>query len=148
MARSPGLANTCSGGCFRIVDFGISMGAVALVVAAISEKVQRVGDLVAGTILIRTSPRTKISHVAFMPAAEGYEPTFASAAQLSEQDIELISEVINTYIKTGNSVVVYNMATRIKQHLGISTPQEMNDLKFLQTLGKDYSFYITQAEVL
>ncbi len=133
---------------FRIVDFGISMGAVALVVAAISEKVQRIGDLVAGTILIRTSPRTKISHVAFMPAAEGYEPTFASAAQLSEQDIELISEVINTYIKTGNSVVVYNMATRIKQHLGISTPPEMNDLKFLQTLGKDYSFYITQAEVL
>jgi uncharacterized RDD family membrane protein YckC len=133
---------------FRIVDFGLSMGAIALVVAAISEKVQRIGDLVAGTILIRTNPRTQISHVAFMPVADDYEPVFAAAAQLSEQDVELISEVVNNYVKTGNSVVVYNMATRIKQHLGISTPPEMNDLKFLQTLRKDYSFYVTQAEVL
>ncbi|MEO7215839.1 RDD family protein [Mucilaginibacter sp.] len=133
---------------FRIIDFGVSFGSIALVVAAISEKVQRIGDLVAGTILIRTSPRTKINHVAFMPAADGYEPVFAAAAQLSEQDIELINEVVNTYVKTGNSVVVYNMATRIKNHLGVAAPPEMNDLKFLQTLRKDYSFYATQAEVL
>jgi uncharacterized RDD family membrane protein YckC len=133
---------------FRIIDFGISFGAIALVVAAISEKVQRIGDLVAGTILIRTNPRTKINHLAFMPAADDYEPIFEAAAQLSEKDVELISEVINNYVKTGNSVVVYNMAVRLKEHLNVTAPPEMNDLKFLQTLRKDYSYYITRAEIL
>jgi len=133
---------------FRIVDFGFifGAGAVALVVAAVSNKVQRVGDLVAGTILIKTNPRTKMSNVAFMPAVDGYEPVFTSAAQLSEQDIELINEVINTYVKTGNSVVVYNMAQRIKEHLRVTTPPEMNDMRFLQTILKDYSYLISQTE--
>ncbi|AMR30613.1 hypothetical protein A0256_03830 [Mucilaginibacter sp. PAMC 26640] len=133
---------------FRIIDFGITFGAVALVVAAISEKVQRVGDLVAGTILIKTQPRTNLTQLAFMPAYDGYEPVFASAGQLSEKDIELVNEVINTYSKTQNNVVVYNMAYQIKQHLNISTPPEMNDMRFLQTILKDYSHQVAHSEML
>jgi uncharacterized RDD family membrane protein YckC len=131
---------------FRIVDFGISGGAVALVVAAISDKVQRIGDLVAGTILIKTELRTKIDHLAFRPAMDGYQPVFAGVAQLSQQDIELINEVVNSYIKTGNSVLIYNMALRIKEHLAVSVPPNMNDMRFLQTVLKDYSFQTTQTE--
>lgn len=133
---------------FRIIDFGITFGAVALVVAAISEKVQRVGDLVAGTILIKTQPRTKLAQLAFMPAYDGYEPVFPAAGQLSEKDIELINDVINTYSRTHNNVVVYNMAYQIKQHLNLSPPAEMNDLRFLQTILKDYSHQIAQSELL
>jgi uncharacterized RDD family membrane protein YckC len=133
---------------FRIIDFGISAGAVALVVAAISDKVQRIGDLVAGTILIRTESRIKIDHIAFRPAFEGYEPVFAGAGQLSEHDINLINEVVSSYIKTDNNVLVYNMALRIKEHLGITVPAEMNDMRFLQTVLKDYSFQTTHAEEL
>jgi uncharacterized RDD family membrane protein YckC len=133
---------------FRIIDFGISGGAVALVVAAISDKVQRVGDLVAGTILIKTAMRTKIEHVAFRPAFGDYEPVFANAAELTEQDIELINEVINSYIKTGNNVLVYNMALRTKERLGVTLPENMNDMRFLQTVLKDYAFKTTETEEL
>src|SRR6478609_3071614 len=66
---------------FRIVDTGISGGAIALIVAAMSEKVQRVGDIVAGTTLIKTTPRTKIDHVAFRPVQGDYEPVFSAASQ-------------------------------------------------------------------
>lgn len=133
---------------FRIVECGISLGSIALVVAAISEKGQRIGDMVAGTVMIRTVPRTNLKHVAFRPPADGYAPVFTNAGQLSEQDIELITEVINTYIKTGNNVVVFNMALRIKQHLNITPPAEMNDMRFLQTILKDYSYQVTQDETV
>jgi uncharacterized RDD family membrane protein YckC len=133
---------------FRIIEMGASFGSIALVVAAISPKVQRIGDLVAGTILIRTQPRTNIQHIAFRPAIEGYQPVFTSASQLSEQDIELINEVVNSYIKTGNSVLVYNMAQRIKEHLGILPPPQMNDMQFLQTILKDYTQLIAQTEAV
>lgn len=131
---------------FRIIDFGISGGAIALVVAAISDKVQRIGDLVAGTILIKTEMRTKIEQIAFRPAFNDYEPVFANVAELSEQDIELINEVINSYIKTGNNVLVYNMTLRIKERLGITPPENMNDMRFLQTVLKDYAFKATETE--
>jgi uncharacterized RDD family membrane protein YckC len=133
---------------FRIVDFGITGGAVALVVAAISDKVQRVGDIVAGTILIKTAQRTKIEHIAFRPAYDNYQPQFAGVTKLSEQDIELVNEVINSYIKTGNNVLVYNMAVRIKERLNLTPPAEMNDMRFLQAILKDYAFTATQAEEL
>jgi uncharacterized RDD family membrane protein YckC len=133
---------------FRIIDFGVTMGAVALVVAAISEKVQRIGDIVAGTILIKTASRTKIEHIAFRPAYDNYQPQFTGVTELSEQDIELINEVINSYIKTGNNVLVYNMALRIKERLGLTPPAEMNDMRFLQAILKDYAFTATQTEEL
>jgi uncharacterized RDD family membrane protein YckC len=134
---------------FRIVDFLLTWpGLVALIVAAVSEKTQRVGDVVAGTILIRTSPRTQINSIVFMPTYDGYQPVFKEAGQLNDKDIELIHEIINTYTKTGNNVVVYNMALRVKEHLNVTPPNGMNDMLFLQTIIKDYNHISAQMDTL
>ncbi|MBV8390583.1 MAG: RDD family protein [Mucilaginibacter sp.] len=124
---------------FRIVDFLITFNLGALITAAVSDKTQRIGDIVAGTILIRTTPRTKINNIVFMPTYDGYQPVFKEAGQLSDKDVELIHEIINAYMKTGNNVVVYNMALRVKEHLNITPPNGMNDMLFLQTIIKDYN---------
>ena len=134
---------------FRIVDFAlIPPGLVALIVAALNEKSQRLGDLVAGTMLIRTEPRSKLDSVVFMPVYDGYQPVFPAAAQLKDRDIELIHEVISNYLKTNNAMVVYKMSERIREHLGIKTPNGMNDMLFPQTLVKDYNHISAQADML
>src|SRR5476651_2536750 len=61
---------------FRIVDFTLTVGGCALITAIMSKKCQRLGDIVAGTTLIKTSPRTQIGSLAFSPAYEGYVPVF------------------------------------------------------------------------
>ncbi|HEY9003308.1 MAG TPA: RDD family protein [Mucilaginibacter sp.] len=133
---------------FRIVDFLIMWpGLIALIVAAVNEKTQRIGDIVAGTILIRTAPRTGINNIVFMPTYDGYQPVFKEAGQLSDRDIELIHEIINAYMKTGNNVVVYNMALRVKEHLSITPPNGMNDMLFLQTIIKDYNHISAQLDI-
>jgi uncharacterized RDD family membrane protein YckC len=124
---------------FRIVDFSLTLGLGALITAAVGEKCQRIGDLVAGTALIKTSPRTPIDSLAFSPVIEGYAPVFNSVTQLSDKDIVLIHEVVSSYIQSGNSVIVYNTAQQIKKVLSINTPPEMDDMLFLQTLIKDYN---------
>jgi uncharacterized RDD family membrane protein YckC len=130
---------------FRVVDFLIiEPGLIALTVAAVSEKPQRIGDMVAGTMLIRTSPRTQMNNIVFMPAYDGYQPVFKEAGELNDRDVELIHEVINTYTKTGNNVVVYNMALRLKEHLNLVQPNGMNDMLFLQTIVKDYNHISAQ----
>jgi uncharacterized RDD family membrane protein YckC len=134
---------------FRIVDFLLTWpGLVALIAAAVNEKTQRVGDMVAGTILIRTNPRTQINNIVFMPTYDGYQPVFKEAGQLSDKDIELVHEIINAYMKTGNNVVVYNMAQRVKDHLNIVPPNGMNDMLFLQTIVKDYNHISAQMDTL
>jgi uncharacterized RDD family membrane protein YckC len=133
---------------FRIVDFSLSSNLCGLICVAVSDKSQRLGDMVAGTSLIRTVPRTKMNNIAFMPSEDNYQPVFAAAANLNDQDIELINEVINSYVKTRNSVLVYNMAERIRELLGVTTPPEMNDMLFLQTIIKDYSHIVAQADML
>ncbi|NHA06061.1 RDD family protein [Mucilaginibacter sp. HC2] len=133
---------------FRIVDFTLTSDLCALICIAVSDKSQRVGDMVAGTTLIRTVPRTKMQNIAFKPEADTYQPVFPQAASLSEQDVELINEVINNYIKSGNSMLVYSMAQRIKDLLNVMPPAEMNNMLFLQTIIKDYSHIVAQADVL
>lgn len=131
---------------FRIVDFSLTSYICGLVSIAVSDKSQRVGDMVAGTSLIRTHPRTTLDNVAFKPVDDNYQPVFAAAASLHDKDIELINEVINNYIKSRNSVLVYNMAKRIKELLSVIPPPEMNDMLFLQTIIKDYGHIIATSD--
>jgi len=133
---------------FRIIDFAIGGGVCAIVCVAVTEKHQRLGDIVAGTTLVRTESRTHIDNVVFVPETDNYEPVFKEAGTLSESDITLIQDVINTYVKTRNAYVVQNMAIRIRNHLSVNQPAEMNDMKFLQTIIKDYSHIVAQAESL
>jgi len=133
---------------FRIVDFTLTIGGCALISAAVSAKCQRVGDIVAGTTLIRTSPRAQKESLAFAPVYEGYIPVFKDVTQLKDKDIILIHEVIESYYKNSNAVVVYNTAQQLKKVLAINIPAGMDDLLFLQTLVKDYSHIVATADAV
>ena len=129
---------------FRIVDISITYSVCAMICISASSKKQRLGDIVAGTTLIKTAPRTNIDSLVFVPAMEGYSPTYTNVTQLTDSDITLIHEVISNFNKSGNSVLVYNMATRIKEYLGITGMERTNDYQFLQTIIADYN-YLTAA---
>jgi uncharacterized RDD family membrane protein YckC len=133
---------------FRIVDFTLTFGGCALISAAVSKNCQRVGDMVAGTTLIKTSPRTQRNNLAFSPVFEGYTPVFTEVTQLKDKDIILIHEVIENYMKSGNSTIIYNTAVQLKKVLSIHVPAGMDDLLFLQTLVKDYNHIATAPEAL
>ncbi|WP_443937518.1 RDD family protein [Pedobacter sp. MW01-1-1] len=127
---------------FRLIDFGFyfGWGPIALVMVAVTHKHQRVGDVIAKTTLIKTSPRVQHEHVAFATdLPEEYEPIFTDVLHLNDRDIEIIHDVLKTYYQTGNSAIVYSMATKSKEILGISIPAGMNELVFLETLVKDYN---------
>jgi len=133
---------------FRLVDFGITGGAGALICAVVTEHGQRIGDVIAGTAMIKTTPRTQMSNLVFTNADNTYQPVFIQANQLADGDINLIHEVIENYFKTGSNVVVYRTAERIKELLSVTPPPDMNNLLFLQTVVKDYSHIAARADAL
>lgn len=131
---------------FRIVDFIVTLQIGALLSVILTENKQRIGDLVAGTTLVHTKPRTDFNHIAFAPVSDDYTPIFPEASQLKNSEIVLIHEVINNFAKSDNFPLLYNTATKFKQHLNISSPTGMDDLSFLQSLIRDYNHAVVQQE--
>jgi len=129
---------------FRLVDFGLTLGIGALISVAVSDKKQRIGDIVAGTTLVKTTPRTELKDLFFAPPDEDYEPVFSGVGTLTDADITLVHEVIASFKSTGNSQLVYNMAMRIKDHMGIDIPAGMNEFDFLKAIVKDYNYVISK----
>lgn len=131
---------------FRIVDFMLTAQAGALISVILTEKKQRIGDIVAGTTMVSTKPRTEINHVAFAPVPEGYKPVFPEASQLTNSEVVLIHEVIRNFHKSDNFPLIYSTATKFKQHLNVASPREMSDLEFLETLVRDYNYAAAETE--
>ncbi|HEY4196321.1 MAG TPA: RDD family protein [Mucilaginibacter sp.] len=132
---------------FRLLDFGITFGFGAVISVAVSEKKQRIGDIIAGTTLIKTKPRTTLDELFLNSTDDSYEPVFPGVGTLTDSDITLVHEVISNFKSTGNSRLVYNMALKVKEHLGVVIPPGMNDFDFLQAVIKDYSYVTSRTGV-
>jgi uncharacterized RDD family membrane protein YckC len=131
---------------FRMVDFSITLHLAGLISVAATANKQRIGDLVAGTTLIKTEPHTQLNNLAFVPEDENYQPVYPEVIHLTDQDIILIHEVIASYSASGNSNLLYNMKTRIQEHLGIKSEFYIDELEFLQTIVKDYNHLAVRTE--
>src|SRR5690606_27644993 len=86
----PGLGQYLLRWVFRIVDFLLTSGIGAVISVAVTDKKQRIGDIVANTTLVKTKPRTELSAIAFRPPVEAYEPQFSQVDQLTDRDIALV----------------------------------------------------------
>ncbi|WP_028295262.1 RDD family protein [Olivibacter sitiensis] len=127
---------------FRFVDFTISMQVGGLIAAAITPNKQRIGDIVAGTTVIRTVPRAKLEDVAFVQneETESYVPRFPDVIALNDGEIGLIHEVITDFNSSGNNLLVYKMAVKVQKALHLDQPQDLDELAFLKQVVKDYAF--------
>lgn len=131
---------------FRLVDFLLTAQVGGLICVAATENKQRIGDIVAGTTLIKTVPRTDFNHIAFHPVEDEYTPVFTYVDQLTDRDAELIHEVISTFHKTNKADLIYTMSERISTHLAINIPEGMNELDFLKTVIKDYRYITSKTD--
>ncbi len=109
---------------------------IILVVA--SKKSQRIGDMLAHTILIRTNARTRIEDTIFQEVADSYKPEFPQIMQLSDKDINAIKSILETAKKKGDFNMAATASEKIKAHLKIDSA--MSPFDFLEVLLKDYNY--------
>ena len=128
---------------FRMVDVYV-YGLPAIISIAVSEKNQRIGDMVAGTAVIKTVPRSSIHQTIYVPTPDlNYTVSFPEVSILSDKDMQLVKEVVINVNKTGNSMLAYQAAEKIKNTLHVQT--NLEPLYFLQVLLADYN-HITARE--
>jgi uncharacterized RDD family membrane protein YckC len=129
---------------FRLVDFYIASGAVAMIVISAGNKGQRVGDIVAGTSVVKLSDQTEVSaEKVFVVPDETYTPVFYEVANLTPRDIELIQQALEVNRNHGNNKPVLIATDKIKAVLGIQS--DLPPVKFLYTVIKDYNHLTAQT---
>ena len=117
------------------------MGTLAII---LTRNNQRLGDLAAGTMVIKTDNINQI-HVSldeFYSVSRHYRPTYPEAAELSQGQIDVIEQVMADSANYDEQRV-RQLSQKVQQTLGIR-PQKGSDANFLITLLYDYRFYATQ----
>lgn len=129
---------------FRLVEVFALRGALAIVTIAASGKGQRLGDVAAGTSVVKlVRQEATSSDTVFASAEEGYEPSFPQAAQLNDHDLSTIYEALEVSRDTGNSVPVTLLTGKVKSVLGIES--DLPPVKFLYTIIKDHNQLVSRA---
>lgn len=122
---------------FAFVDIFILSGAVAVVMVAMGGKGQRLGDVVAGTAVVKLLEHEQVaSGKVFIEPEEQYTPIFSQVISLSDRDIELVRRALEANRDQGNMQPVIVVTDKIKSLLNIET--DMPPVKFLYTIIKDY----------
>jgi hypothetical protein len=121
----------------RLFEIDLMSGAIAMLTIAINGKGQRLGDLAAGTTVVKLVEQRDVSaKEVFTVAEEQYVPTYPQVVQLTDQDIELIQQALEVNRSTGNYQPVLAIVDKVQAKLGIQT--DLPPVKFLYTLIKDY----------
>jgi uncharacterized RDD family membrane protein YckC len=102
---------------------------------------QRIGDLVAGTMIIDTRTHTSWEDTVFTELDGNYQPRFPQVMHLSDKDINTLKSIIGAVKKKNDYDLSMRIGERIKSKLHIESDQD--SLEFLETLLKDYNYYST-----
>jgi len=129
---------------FRLVDISITSGSAAVISIAFTEKAQRLGDLAAGTTVIRIKERTRLQELVPLTEDENYKPVFSEVMALSDLDIQLVKKVLHKRSNTWDPQLAANMTSHVKKVTGITS--DMADMQLLKTVLSDYEYYALQEK--
>jgi len=123
----------------RIIDMRLFSGAIALIAILVNGKGQRIGDMAAGTTVIKMKQKVTIHDTILNKVKPVYSIVYPEVSRLSDSDIAIIKEVMQMAIRTGNQEAIERLAVKTKDTMGIQT--KLPDTQFLATVVQDYSQY-------
>ena len=126
----------------QLIVVGV-FGVIVIIIIAVTEKNQRLGDLAATTAIVNTKIQSSIHDTVFMEITQkNYEVLFPQVLKLSDRDINTIKTVLNQSYKTNNYEMAHRIAARIKNVLQVENDLEVD--VFLERLIADYNFLATR----
>lgn len=138
----PSVGNYLLRSLIRPIDITFSSGVIGLTSVLVTTNSQRLGDLAAGTTVVKIKPRVRLGETIFASIDESYSPTFYQAEHLSEQDMMTAKEVLNTLVLQRRSHTTYHLGAKAKAALEgkMGVTSDLPPVDFLRTLIQDYNY--------
>lgn len=128
---------------FRIVDIWVGgFGFLALLVAGTTEKRQRIGDIMADTVVIKVKDTQiySLRDVLSIKSSDNHVPTYPNVIRFSDEDMLLIKNTIlrvQRYPNQSNKDFAIELADETARLIGLpETPPKR--MEFLKTVLQDY----------
>jgi uncharacterized RDD family membrane protein YckC len=128
---------------FRVVDIWAGgFGFLALLLASTTEKRQRIGDIMADTVVIRVRDNQvySLKDVLSIKSVDNHEPTYPQVTRFSDEDMLLIKNTIlrvQRFPNEANKSFAIQLADETANLIGLKeTPAKR--LEFLKTVLQDY----------
>lgn len=132
---APGIGNYLLRWVIRPIDI-ILYGAVAMLTIIITKNGQRLGDLVAGTTVVKLRKSAALSDIQTIKRSEDYVINFPQVKRLSDKQIEVIRNTLKVRSNGFNVAAIVELTRKVKEVLNVET--EMPNVKFLYTIIADY----------
>lgn len=124
---------------FRIVESAAFLGGVIpIITVAINGKGQRLGDIAAGTTVVKLKPAVTLDEILIQPAADNYTIQFPDVRLLSDRDITIVREML----RHSDESALFRTADKVKSVTGIQS--NLSNRAFLETVISDYEFITIQ----
>ena len=135
----PGIGSYLLRWLFMLIDGPVMYG-LGVLVMVLNKDNRRLGDLAAGTMVIKTGiyRRLQVSLEEFAPFSRNYRPAYPAAENLSLEQVNLISQTLSL---KDNDQCIHALAEQVKRTLGISQVHESDDTTFLWHVRRDYQYY-------
>lgn len=126
------------------VLLSLGMAVMPLIIVLRSPYNQRLGDITAGTIVVRRQQKASINDTIFREIdVEHYVPQFQQVLRLSDRDLGKIKGVLDNARRVKNSAMAKRIAERVQEVLQIET--DLEPVPFLETLLNDYNYLVTRG---
>lgn len=125
----------------RPVDVLLSSGMVAMVCVLATGRGQRLGDLAAGTAVLKARPRTRLRDTLFTRLDEEHALTLPAAERLSEEDVATAKAVLGALATDNRSAPTRRLAQRLKEALEakMGASSALAPADFLRAVVEDYN---------
>lgn len=124
----------------RFIDNYIFMGIIGLISMVVNSKIQRLGDIAAGTAVIMLKNKITINNTILMDIGEAYIPTYSQVIKLSDNDIRIIKDSFQIAKTKSDMDTINKLRVKIEAVTGIKN-QSGSASDFIKTVLKDYNFY-------
>ncbi|AFD09224.1 RDD family protein [Solitalea canadensis] len=121
----------------RIIDISTFYGVIGLVTIVANGKGQRIGDLAAGTTVVKLNSNKDYHDIPVTRIDPSYKVNFPEVTLLNDADINLIKKIINRSLKANREDMLGPVANKVKEITGVQSP--LSDYVFLQIVISDYN---------
>ena len=129
----------------RLVDVVFTSGGLATLTILLKGNGQRVGDLLAGTTVVKIKKitATNVRNKIIMETVdENYVPKLPEAAQLTDHEIRLIKDALSVFRDGAKEKPLLLIEEKLKEKY--NRQSDMPTVKFMYTLLRDHTYYMTK----
>ncbi len=139
---APGISNFLLRWILRPIDILI-YGSVAMISIIVTKNGQRLGDLAAGTTVVKVRSSLSIADVESINKNLNHVVTFNQVKRLNDNQVALIRKALHMRRDGFNTAAAEELAKKIKDYLSIES--KLPTTIFLYTILKDYEYFQMQV---